>query len=50
MDQFRPENNGNRWNMEAVFLPEIFRTFSDDFRPEYCFHFQGFSVFSCRIR
>jgi hypothetical protein len=31
--QFRQVSNGNRWNVEAVFSSEIFRIFSDDFRP-----------------
>ncbi len=31
--RFRPENTGTPWNMEAVFRPENFRTFSNDFRP-----------------
>jgi len=29
---FRQESIENRWNVEAVFPPEIFRIFSDDFR------------------
>jgi hypothetical protein len=29
---FRQESTGNRWNVEAVFPPENFRIFSDDFR------------------
>ncbi len=32
--RFRQENNGHRWNMEAVFRSEILRTFPDDFLPE----------------
>jgi hypothetical protein len=32
-DRFRQESTGNRWNVEAVFPTEIFRIFSDDFRP-----------------
>jgi hypothetical protein len=31
--RFRQESTGNRWNMEAVFPPENFQIFSDDFRP-----------------
>jgi len=31
--RFRQESIGNHWNVEAVFPPEIFRIFSDDFRP-----------------
>jgi hypothetical protein len=31
--RFRQESTGNRWNVEAVFPPETFRIFSDDFRP-----------------
>jgi hypothetical protein len=31
--RFRQESTGNRWNVEAVFPPEIFRIFSDDFLP-----------------
>ena len=31
--RFRQESIGNRWNVEAVFPPENFRIFSDDFRP-----------------
>jgi hypothetical protein len=31
--RFRQESTGNRWNVEAVFPPENFRIFSDDFRP-----------------
>ncbi len=30
---FRQESTENRWNVEAVFPPEIFRIFSDNFRP-----------------
>ncbi len=30
--RFRQESIGNRWNVEAVFQPENFRIFSDDFR------------------
>ncbi len=30
--RFRQESIGNRWNVEAVFPPENFRIFSDDFR------------------
>jgi hypothetical protein len=28
------ENTGNIWDMEAVFPPEIYRIFSDDFRKD----------------
>jgi hypothetical protein len=28
------ENTENIWNMEALFLPGIFRIFSDDFRKD----------------
>ncbi len=31
--RFRQESNENRWNVEAIFSPEICRIFSDDFRP-----------------
>jgi hypothetical protein len=31
--RFRQESTGNRRNVEAVFPPEIFWIFSDDFRP-----------------
>jgi hypothetical protein len=31
-DRFRQEYTENRWNMEAVFLPEVSWIFSDDFR------------------
>ncbi len=31
--RFRHEDTGNHQNMEAVFPPEIFRIFSNDFRP-----------------
>jgi len=30
------ENTGNRWNMEAVFWPEIVRIFSGGFLPTSC--------------
>ncbi len=30
------ESTGNRWNMEVVFRPEIFRTFSGEFLPTSC--------------
>jgi hypothetical protein len=30
------ENTGNRWNMEAVFRPEIVRIFSDGFLSTSC--------------
>jgi hypothetical protein len=30
---FRQESTGNRWNVEAVFPPENFQIFFDDFRP-----------------
>jgi hypothetical protein len=33
MGWFRQENIGNRWNMEAIFRPENFRIFPDDFQP-----------------
>ena len=32
-DRFRQESVGNRRNVEAVFPPEMFWIFSDDFRP-----------------
>ncbi len=31
--RFRQESTGNHRNVEAVFPPEIFRIFSDDFQP-----------------
>jgi hypothetical protein len=33
MGRFRQESTENRRNVEAVFPPENFRIFSDDFRP-----------------
>jgi hypothetical protein len=32
--RFRQESTGNRWNVEAVFPPEIFPMISDRFLPE----------------
>jgi hypothetical protein len=32
MGRFRQKNTGNSWNMEAVFRPEIFQIFSENFR------------------
>jgi hypothetical protein len=34
------ENTGNRWNMEAVFRPEIVRIFSDGFLSTSCAFWQ----------
>jgi hypothetical protein len=32
------ENTANRWNIEAVFRPEIIGKNLTNFRPEYCFN------------
>jgi hypothetical protein len=32
-ESFRQESAGNRWNMQGVSSPEVFRIFSDDFPP-----------------
>jgi hypothetical protein len=58
VNNYGPVPAENHWNMEAIFLPEIFRWVpvnflcfpagtgrksSENFRPEYCFHVSAIS-------